>query len=132
MSRAVATPCFVLPDWLTFCDAESCSIVPSTRVTKTSLARWHYRPESFCAPGIFFAFLAYICRKNNLRTPSGKFLRVKFCQPESFDFLCLCLWHSKAILTPELIVISTTIIATTAKYVNQEHRKLTVSSPPSL
>ena len=26
----------------------------------------------------------------NLRTLSGKFLRVKFCRPESWDFLGLC------------------------------------------
>ena len=37
-----------------------------------------------------YALLAHICRKNDLRTPSGKFLRVKFCRPESFDFLCPC------------------------------------------
>ena len=31
-----------------------------------------------------------ICRENDLRASSGKFLRVKVCQPESFDFLGLC------------------------------------------
>ena len=36
-----------------------------------------------------YALLAHFCCKNNLRALSGKFLRVKFCQPESFDFLCL-------------------------------------------
>ena len=30
----------------------------------------------------------YICRKKDLRSPSGNFLRARFCQPESFDFLC--------------------------------------------
>ena len=38
-----------------------------------------------------YTLLAHICRENDLRTPSGKFLRVRFCRPESFDFLCLCL-----------------------------------------
>jgi len=37
-----------------------------------------------------YALLVHICRENDLRTPSGKFLGMKFCQPESFDFLCLC------------------------------------------
>ena len=46
---------------------------------------WHI----YVAKAIY-ALLAHFCRKNNLRTPSGKFLRVKFCRPESFDFLCLC------------------------------------------
>ena len=31
----------------------------------------------------------HTCRENNSRTPSGKFLRVKVCQPESWDFLGL-------------------------------------------
>ncbi len=38
----------------------------------------------------FMHFWRKCCQKN-LRTSSGKFLRVKFWQPESFDFLCLCL-----------------------------------------
>ena len=42
---------------------------------------WHI----YLAKAIY-ALLAYICRKNNLRTPSGKFLRMKFCPPESFAF----------------------------------------------
>ena len=41
--------------------------------------------------GNLWTVLAHICRENDLRTPSGKFLRVRFCRPESFDFLCLCL-----------------------------------------
>ena len=36
------------------------------------------------------AVLAAFCRENDSRTLSGKFLRVIFCRPESFDFLCLC------------------------------------------
>ena len=36
-----------------------------------------------------YALLAHTCRGNDLRTPSGKFLRVKFCRPEIWDFLCL-------------------------------------------
>ena len=32
----------------------------------------------------------HTCREKNLRTSSGKFLRVKVCQPESWDFLGLC------------------------------------------
>ena len=47
-------------------------------------ALWHI----YVAKAIY-ALLPHICRENDLRTPSGKFLRVKFCQPESFDFLCL-------------------------------------------
>ena len=35
--------------------------------------------------------LWHVCRESNLRTPSGKFLRMKFCRPESFDFSCLWL-----------------------------------------
>ena len=37
-----------------------------------------------------YVLLAHICRENDLRTLSGKCLRVKFCQLEIFDFLCLC------------------------------------------
>ena len=51
-----------------------------------------------------YALLARFCRKNNLRTLSGKFLHVKFCRPESFDFLCLCgiviIWNQKNVLVP--------------------------------
>ena len=36
-----------------------------------------------------YALLAHICRENDLRTPSGKFLRLNSCQLESFDFLSL-------------------------------------------
>ena len=36
-----------------------------------------------------------ICRENNLRAPSRKFLRVKICHPESLDFLGL--WRNEAI-----------------------------------
>ena len=39
---------------------------------------------------LYHALLAHFFRENNLRTPSAKFLCVKFCRPESFDFLCLC------------------------------------------
>ena len=31
--------------------------------------------------------------KHDLRTSSGKFLRVEFCHPESSDFLGLCYYH---------------------------------------
>ena len=42
-----------------------------------------------------YALLAHTCRENDLRAPSGKFLRVKFCRPESFDFLCLwCIYDA--------------------------------------
>ena len=34
---------------------------------------------------------AFFCRKNDLRTSSGKFLRVESCHPESSDFLGLWL-----------------------------------------
>ena len=34
-------------------------------------------------------FTHFFCRKSNLRTSSGKFLRVQFCHPESSDFLGL-------------------------------------------
>ena len=37
-----------------------------------------------------FTHFWHKCRENNLRTLSGKFLRVKFCRPESWDFLGLC------------------------------------------
>ena len=37
-----------------------------------------------------YALLAHFFREHNLRTPSAKFLCIKFCRPESFDFLCLC------------------------------------------
>ena len=53
--------------------------------------KFPYSMEIFLTVWIY-ALLAHICRKNDLRTLSGKFLRVKFCQPESFDFLCL--WGS--------------------------------------
>ena len=33
---------------------------------------------------------ALFCRENNLRTSTGKFLRVESCHPESSDFLGLC------------------------------------------
>ena len=36
------------------------------------------------------ALLAHFCRKNDLCALSRKFLRMKFCRPESLDFLCLC------------------------------------------
>ena len=39
-----------------------------------------------------YALLALFCRENDLRASSGKFLRVKYCRPESFDFLCL--WYT--------------------------------------
>ena len=35
-------------------------------------------------------FTHFICRKNDLRTLSGKFLRVESCHPERSDFLGLC------------------------------------------
>ena len=38
-------------------------------------------------------FTRFFCRKNDLRTSSGKFLRVESCHPESSDFLGL--WRSK-------------------------------------
>ena len=34
-------------------------------------------------------FTHFFCRENDLRTLSGKFLRVEFCHPESSDFLGL-------------------------------------------
>ena len=34
-----------------------------------------------------YTLLTHFCRKNDLRALSGKFLRVIFCRPESFDFL---------------------------------------------
>ena len=34
-------------------------------------------------------FTHFFCRESNLRTSSGKFLRVQFCHPESSDFLGL-------------------------------------------
>ena len=36
-------------------------------------------------------FTRFFCRKNSLRTSSGKFLRVESCHPESSDFLVLCI-----------------------------------------
>ena len=36
---------------------------------------------------------AFFCRENDLRTSSGKFLRVESCHPESSDFLGLCFMH---------------------------------------
>ena len=47
--------------------------------------------DALCRKSHLRTFSAFLSRKN-LRTPSGKFLREKFCQPESFDFLCL--WRS--------------------------------------
>ena len=47
---------------------------------------WHI----YVAKAIYVLW-AHICREYVLRTPSGKFLRVKFCRLESFDFLCL--WY---------------------------------------
>ena len=44
--------------------------------------------DALCRKSHLRTFSAFLSRKN-LRTPSGKFLREKFCQPESFDFLCL-------------------------------------------
>ena len=38
-----------------------------------------------------FTHFWHLCRGNDLRALSGKFLRVTFCRPENFDFLCLCL-----------------------------------------
>ena len=46
---------------------------------------WHI----YVAKAIY-ALLAHICRKSDLPTLFRKFWRVKFCRPESFDFLCLC------------------------------------------
>ena len=47
-----------------------------------------------------FTHFWHLCRGNDLRTSSGKFLRVKVCRPESCDFLGLwnswsyiCTWH---------------------------------------
>ena len=40
-----------------------------------------------------FTHFWHKCRENNLRTLSGKFLRVGFCRPESWDFLGLCSFH---------------------------------------
>ena len=43
-----------------------------------------------------YALLVHFCRENDLRALSGKFLRVIFCRPESFDFLLTMeqfLWH---------------------------------------
>ena len=37
-----------------------------------------------------FTHFWHLCRGNDLRTSSGKFLRVKVCRPESCDFLGLC------------------------------------------
>ena len=38
-------------------------------------------------------FYVLFCRKSDLRTLSGKLLRVEICHPESSDFLGLCLVH---------------------------------------
>ena len=38
-----------------------------------------------------FTHFWHTCRGKNLRTSSGKFLRVKVCRPESWDFLGLCI-----------------------------------------
>ena len=38
-----------------------------------------------------YALFWPICRINDLRAPSGKFLRIKICHPESLDFLGLWL-----------------------------------------
>ena len=35
-------------------------------------------------------FTRFFCCENNLRTSSGKFLRIESCHPESLDFLGLC------------------------------------------
>ena len=49
----------------------------------------------FCHNKIYAPFFvakmiyAFFCRKNDLRTSSGKFLRVDSCHPESSDFLGL-------------------------------------------
>ena len=43
-----------------------------------------------CVAKAIYALLAHIGRNNYSRTPFGKYLRVKFCRPEIFDFLCLC------------------------------------------
>ena len=41
----------------------------------------------------FVANTVYVFfRENDLRTSSGKFLRVESCHPESLDFLGLCWW----------------------------------------
>ena len=37
-----------------------------------------------------FTHFWHLCCGNDLRTSSGKFLRVKVCRPESCDFLGLC------------------------------------------
>ena len=55
-------------------------------------ALWHI----YVARAIY-AILAHICRENDLRAPSGKFLPVKFCRPERFDFLCLCKTAQKSV-----------------------------------
>ena len=63
-----------------------------------------------------YALLAHICRKNDLGTLSGKFLQMKFCEPESFDFLCLyegplfsnfpCQFVSKLVILSNFLSIS--------------------------
>ena len=37
--------------------------------------------------------MRFFCRENDLRTSSGKFLRVESCHPESSDFLGLWPFH---------------------------------------
>ena len=38
-----------------------------------------------------FTNIWHMCRGNDLRASSGKFLRIKVCRPEILDFLGLCI-----------------------------------------
>ena len=52
-----------------------------------------------------YALFWRICRKNDLRAPSGKFLRVKICHPESLDFLGL--WQLKDSMIKVFYILQT-------------------------
>ena len=59
---------------------QPCNFLDSFQTVRNDLHTFLY------AVNAIYALLAYMSRNKNLRTSSGKFLRVKVCRPESWDF----------------------------------------------
>ena len=60
-------------------------------VTKRIYAHFFCREHGLRVFFVAETIYAFFCRENDLRTSSGKFLRVESCHPENSDFLGLCL-----------------------------------------
>ena len=85
---------FLLQKWFEHTCFVAKTIYTHFFVTKTIYALFCHK-KNLCI--LFLSrklFTRFFCRKNHLRTSSGKFLRVESCHPESSDFLGLWSMHN--------------------------------------